>query len=103
MATFYPSIGSWYQELATGQLFEVVAFDDKSNTIEIQYEDGDLAEYDMESWQHLDITMAAEPNQGVNNAGGMGLGDSESEFDSYYLMNQLDSLEGESFSGFDEF
>lgn len=100
MATFFPSIGSWYQELATGQLFEVVAFDDKYSTIEIQYEDGDIAEYDMESWNHLDITMAAEPNQGLSS---LGMGTSESEFDSGYLMSQLDSLEGESFSGFDEF
>lgn len=102
MATFFPSIGSWYQELATGQLFEVVAFDEKSSTVEIQYEDGDIAEYELESWSHLDISMAAEPNQGVSGSG-MAMGDFEPDFDSGYLMSQIDSLEGESFSGFDDF
>ena len=102
MAAFFPSIGSWYQELATGQLFEVVAYDDKSNTSEIQYEDGDIAEYDHESWRHLDISMAAEPNQGVSGSA-MGGNDFEKDFDSGYLLSQIDSLEGESFSGFDDF
>lgn len=97
MASFFPSIGSWYQELATGQLFEIVAFDDKSNTIEVQYEDGDIAEFELESWAHLDISMAAEPNPGTSAM------EFDGDYNSDYMMNPLDVLEGESFLGFDDF
>ncbi len=99
MASFYPAVGSWYIELATGQLFEIVAVDEKNSTIEIQYEDGDLADYDADSWGHLDIAMATAPEPG-----GAHFGDSSFDntmADEFY-GNPLDDFEPESFHGFDD-
>lgn len=53
-----PVIGDWYVT-PTGESFEVVAFDDDEETVEIQYFDGAVEEIDLETW--LDI--GAEPGE----------------------------------------
>lgn len=60
MAKIAPEIGRWYQDAERDLLFEVVAVDEHAGTIEIQYEDGELDEFDEESWQQL-ILLPAEP------------------------------------------
>ncbi|RMD78786.1 MAG: hypothetical protein D6809_05095 [Gammaproteobacteria bacterium] len=47
-----PAVGDWYRD-AQGQLFEVVAVDEDAGTVEVQLYDGELAEYDLESWGEL--------------------------------------------------
>jgi hypothetical protein len=54
-----PNIGSWYRS-PTGELFEVVAIDDGDRTIEIQYFDGTLEEYDKETW-NAQVAGEADP------------------------------------------
>ena len=44
------TIGDWYR-LKGGELFEVVAYDADDGTIEIQYFDGAVEEWDIEDWQ----------------------------------------------------
>ena len=44
-----PEIGSWYRDIGNC-LIEVVALDDSEDAIEVQYADGDVTEYDRESW-----------------------------------------------------
>jgi hypothetical protein len=44
-----PVIGEWYR-VTSGELFEVVAIDAKDSTIEVQFFDGTLEEFDAESW-----------------------------------------------------
>ncbi len=55
-----PIIGSWYQ-LPEGDLFEVVAWDPQEQTVEIQFYDGTIDEYDVESWSQLGIHPAEPP------------------------------------------
>lgn len=55
-----PSIGAWYRR-AGGRLFEVVAVDEDARTIEVQYFDGTVAEFDLESWQELPLQPAVPP------------------------------------------
>lgn len=62
MAAFFPAIGAWYQELATGRAFEIIAVDEKNGLIEVQYEDGDIADFDKDSWGHLDQVKVAAPD-----------------------------------------
>lgn len=50
MAAPTPSIGEWYRH-ASGELFEVVAYDEDDGTIEIQYFDGTVEEMDTEDWE----------------------------------------------------
>lgn len=56
-----PRVGSWYQDVTDGHLFEVVAIDEKAGTIETQHYDGELEEYDLEMWFTLHVREAAEP------------------------------------------
>jgi hypothetical protein len=55
-----PIIGDWYLS-PTGELFEVVAIDDDEGTIEIQYFDGTLEEFDEEAWCAQAIAEADAP------------------------------------------
>ena len=56
-----PRVGKWYKDVIAGSVFEVVAVDDKQRTIETQLLDGELAEYDMESWDELSAVEVEEP------------------------------------------
>ncbi|MBS1199555.1 MAG: hypothetical protein H6R27_233 [Proteobacteria bacterium] len=56
-----PVVGLWYNHLDKGDLFQVVALDEQSGTIEIQEFDGDLDEIDLEEWRQMNIEAAAPP------------------------------------------
>lgn len=56
-----PVVGQWYNHLDKGDLFQVVALDEGSGTIEIQEFDGALDELDLEEWQQMSIESAAQP------------------------------------------
>lgn len=58
MPRYAPQIGTWYQDLQTGTIFEVVAVDD---TIETQCREGEVGEYDFESWRQLQLVEADGP------------------------------------------
>lgn len=49
MAVAYPVIGKWFRH-RNGSIFEVVAVDEDDGTIEVQYFDGTVEEYELESW-----------------------------------------------------
>lgn len=56
-----PVVGHWYNHLDKGDLFQVVALDEQSGTIEIQEFDGGLDELDLEEWLQMDIEAVAAP------------------------------------------
>jgi len=56
-----PVVGHWYNHLDKGDLFQVVALDEDSGTIEIQEFDGGLDEIELEEWRQMDIESAAPP------------------------------------------
>jgi hypothetical protein len=45
-----PTVGDWYRG-PTGASFEVVAYDNDDGTIEIQYFDGTIEEWELEDWE----------------------------------------------------
>ena len=49
MSTQQPGIGDWYR-LRGGELFEVVAVDEVDETVEVQYFDGTLEEFELDDW-----------------------------------------------------
>lgn len=61
MKTTKPVIGNWYQDAEQGSIFEVVAYDEDEQTIEIQYLDGEVEEYDLDNWSEMAITGIAPP------------------------------------------
>lgn len=57
-----PVVGQWYRPVsAKGQLFEVIAIDDQSSSIEIQFFDGNLDELELESWLEMDVSKEDAP------------------------------------------
>jgi hypothetical protein len=60
MKTLSPQIGGWYKDLQSNALFEVVAVDSSAQLIELQYLDGEVAEYDLEAWRELTL-LSVEP------------------------------------------
>ncbi len=54
-----PVIGQWYQD-EQARIFEVVAIDDEA--VEIQYQDGDVAEIELELWFQTLPEPVAEQN-----------------------------------------
>ncbi|MGC3981797.1 MAG: hypothetical protein QM808_11085 [Steroidobacteraceae bacterium] len=55
-----PEVGDWYQG-RDGKLFEVVALDADDQTIEVQYFDGSLEEFDNSDWLSLSPEAAEAP------------------------------------------
>ena len=55
-----PIVGDWYQG-RDGELFEVVALDADDQTIEVQYFDGTLEEFDNTDWLSLSPAEAEAP------------------------------------------
>ena len=58
-----PEIGLWYRDIQN-RLFEVIALEDE-DTIEVQYSDGDITEYDRESWDLLCVNIVSDPGVGT--------------------------------------
>jgi hypothetical protein len=56
-----PAVGRWYDPLDKGGLFQVVAIDQDSKTIEIQEFDGNLDEVDFDEWRQMMVEEAAPP------------------------------------------
>lgn len=103
MASFFPLIGSWYKDTDTNQRFEVVALDEKQKTIEVQYFDGDISEFDIASWGALSITEIQTPEEAYGGYDGLSSFGEETGFsDSFNQISPIDMIEPDSFSGFDD-
>ncbi|AOE49684.1 DUF6763 family protein [Kangiella sediminilitoris] len=82
--TIHPERGQWYKRLDLDASFEVVAIDRDEQCIEIQYYSGEIEEIDQASWEQLELTPIAPPD---NWSGAFGT-DNRVE-----LEDQADSLE----------
>lgn len=100
----YPVIGAWYEDQEQGQIFEVVAIDEDEATVEVQYLDGDISEFDLESWSRMPLLPAAPPED-ANAPYALSQEDrwrddrAESPSD---WNNPLETIEPERYSGGDE-
>jgi hypothetical protein len=60
----HPDVGKWYRA-GGGEAFEVVALDEDDGTVEVQYYDGTVAEFELEDWKaqraNGEIEDAEEP------------------------------------------
>ena len=66
MANPSPMVGHWYREVTENFIFEVVALDDQDATIEVQRIDGELDEFDRDSWRQLKVETIEEPEDWRN-------------------------------------
>ncbi len=60
MAVAYPVIGQWFRR-ANGTVFEVVALDESTGTIEIQQFDGTVDEIDPDLWIEWPLVEVSAP------------------------------------------
>lgn len=61
MANRYaPEVGTWYKD-ATGSSFEVIFVDEGEGTVEVQFFDGTLESFDRETWDEMELTRRAPP------------------------------------------
>lgn len=60
MARAYPKVDDWYQGL-DGRTLCVVAVDEDDDTVEVQYFEGEIEEFDLESWYLMNMENAAPP------------------------------------------
>lgn len=56
-----PIIGSWYKDLENNLQFQVIAIEDDDDSIEVQYLNGDIGQYDRESWYHSTFDYIEDP------------------------------------------
>ncbi|MEH6549685.1 MAG: DUF6763 family protein [Pseudomonadales bacterium] len=90
-----PHIGAWYQDLTTQAVFEVVAIDSQEQTVEIQLLDGEIAEYDIESWGQLVLVSVNEPEDWLStiDSGYDGIMDPDSTYYPDMPYDAIDQLE----------
>ena len=51
MSNVNPILQEWYQDVASGRTFRIVALDEENDSIEVQYFNGDIGEFDFSSWE----------------------------------------------------
>ncbi len=56
-----PKIGSWYKDVENNLTFKVVAIEEQDATIEVQYINGDIGEYDNDSWYNSTFDYVEAP------------------------------------------
>ena len=61
MKMLNPEVGVWYQDMQTASLFEIVAWDPSAHTIETQYLDGEVSEYDLDAWREMLLIKVEAP------------------------------------------
>ena len=66
MKMLTPLIGEWYKDTESEALFEVIDWDPSTLTIELQYLDGEVAEYDLDGWRELHLQKVAAPEDWRN-------------------------------------
>ena len=81
-----PEIGFWYRDIQN-RLFEVVAIEGE-DCIEVQYYDGDVSEYDRESWDLLCVNSVSDP--------GVGLDLQDDIFEEEFLSDKLKTINWDS-------
>lgn len=56
-----PVPGQWYEDLEENEIFKVLKVDPDQELVEVQYENGDIEEIDLDTWNELDLEHAQEP------------------------------------------
>ncbi len=56
-----PVIDQWYKDVENNLMFKVVAIEENGETIEVQYYNGDIGEYDIESWYNSTFDFIETP------------------------------------------
>ncbi len=105
MKMLSPTVGRWYKDIQTNALFEVVAWDPAALTIETQYLDGEVTEYDIDAWRELLLVHVEAPEDWrtpfeLSDEDAL---DPDEPFHPEQWNNPLSSIEPEYMNGVDEY
>jgi hypothetical protein len=105
MKMLSPTIGVWYKDLETQELFEVIDWDIANFTIETQYLDGEVSEYDLDAWRQMRLERAAAPEdwRAAFELDDDDLLDPDLPIHPEDWMNPLNSIEPETMCGVEEY
>ncbi len=56
-----PIIAQWYHYPQKAQKFQVTAIDDHFDTVEVQYFDGTIGEFELTTWYAMEVEPVATP------------------------------------------
>ncbi len=56
-----PKLDDWYKN-GEGNSFRVVAIDEGDGSIDVQYFDGDIEEFDRDTWYQMDLETIQQPS-----------------------------------------
>ena len=56
-----PVPGQWYEDLEDEVVFLVLSVDPDEELLQIQYEDGEIEEFDLDTWHELDLDKVNQP------------------------------------------
>jgi len=56
-----PVIDQWYKDVENNITFKVVAIEESDDTIDVQYNNGDIGEYDTDSWYNSTFDFIEDP------------------------------------------
>ncbi len=94
--SFEPVIGEWYKT-PEGAVFEVVALNEHDGTIDVQYADGTVGEFDAETWGMLEVMSTVAPADAAAEYDNMGS-------DDLHSIEELDGIrEDWTQNSFDDF
>ena len=57
-----PKVGTWYQNLINGQVFQVISLDEDAALVELQHSDGDIEEISLDEWHGMDLEATDAPD-----------------------------------------
>ena len=105
MNKIMPEVSAWYQDLVSGSLFEVVAYEEETGTVEYQLVDGEVGEYDRSAWKQLTLINAEAPEDW---RGPFELNDGDQVYNDETIVPEnwsgvLSDLEPDSFDSGDDF
>ena len=106
MAKQLPTINAWYQDAVEDVLFEVVAVDESAATIEVQYEDGSVGEFDFDSWGLMILLPAEAPEdwrRSYDEAGDDDSLDPDRQFNPEMFEDPLENIEPNSLYGLEDY
>lgn len=56
-----PIVGTWYKDLENNLTFKVINIEENDDSIEVQYLNGDIGEYDHDSWYGSTFDYIEDP------------------------------------------
>ncbi|MCF6203794.1 MAG: hypothetical protein L3J59_09010 [Methylococcaceae bacterium] len=56
-----PVLHRWYKDIENDLTFKVVAIDGSDQSVEVQYQDGDIGEYDIDTWYNSTFDYIEAP------------------------------------------